>query len=289
MRNFALLLVVATLAACGRDSRAADAQSWRTMNSARQLADREPHDATVRFGAGTLEIRPAEANMLYEMELRYDETNFSPVAEYDAERRRLVLGVRSPEEGRRGIQMRGLNIQDGATAAIRLSREVPLDLNLEFGAGRANIELGGTTLRRLRVSTGASETQIGFSAPNAMAAEALTIESGAADLRVTGLGNARSQRINFQGGVGATVLDFGGSWDRDATASVQMGIGSLTLRVPRDQGVRINRSSVLSSFSAPGLERQGNTYVSENWESAPHRLTIDVSAALGSVEVRWID
>jgi hypothetical protein len=289
MRSLTLLLVAAAVAGCGRDSRAADAQSWRTMNSARQVADRGPHDIAIRYGAGTLAIRPAGANMLYEMELRYDETSFTPIAEYDAERRRLELGVRSPQGGGRGVQMRGLNIQEGSTATIGLSREVPMDLSLEFGAGRADIELGGTVLRRLRVSTGASETQIAFSAPNGTTAEALTIESGAADLRVTGLGNARAERINFQGGVGATVLDFGGSWERDASASVQMGIGSLTLRLPRDQGIRINRSSVLSSFSAPGLERQGNTYVSENWESASHRITIDVSAALGSVDVRWID
>jgi len=110
-----------------------------------------------------------------------------------------------------------------------------------------------------------------------------------ADLRVTGLGNARAGRIAFQGGVGATVLDFGGEWRRDATASVQMGVGSLTLRLPREQGVRISRTSFLTSFSAPGLERDGNSYVSANWESAPHRLTIDINAAMGSINVQWID
>src|SRR5690606_21110134 len=115
------------------------------------------------------------------------------------------------------------------------------------------------------------------------------ISAGAADLRVTGLGNARAQNIQFEGGVGATVLDFGGTWTGNTTAAVDMGIGSLTLRLPRDQGVRINRSSFLTSFSTPGLERRDGSYFSSNWQSAPHQITIDVSAALGSVDIQWIN
>lgn len=272
-------LVLGALTVAG----AAEAQTWRTMTSARQAWDREPVDVQVQYGAGTLNVGPADRQMLYTMEIRYDEEVFSPVAEYDAERRRLRLGVRGGEGRRR------MNVRDGATATIGLGRDVPLDLNLEFGAGRADIQLGGVAIRRLSLSTGASETTVGFGEPNPQSAERLQIEAGAADLRVTGLGNARAERIEFKGGVGATLLDFGGSWDRSTSASVQMGVGSVTLRLPRSVGVRVDRNSFLTSFSAPGLERQGNSYVSANWDSAAHQLTIHISAALGSIDIQWID
>ena len=74
-----------------------------------------------------------------------------------------------------------------------------------------------------------------------------------------------------------------------ATASVEMGVGSLTLRLPRSQGIQVNRSSFLTSFSAQQLERRGDSYFSDNWATAPHKLTIDVSAALGSIDIEWVD
>jgi hypothetical protein len=51
----------------------------------------------------------------------------------------------------------------------------------------------------------------------------------------------------------------------------------------------LTRTSFLTSFDAPGLERRGDSYYSANWNSTPNQLTIDVSAALGSIEIEWID
>jgi len=262
----------------------ADAQTMRTMTSARQVWGTEPIDIEVVYGAGTLRIGAAEKPFLYQMELHYDEDTFTPVVEFDEEDRELRLGIRSPE----GVR-RSLNVREGSTATIGLTREVPIDLDLEFGAGKADIQLGGLSLRSISLATGASETVIAFDSPNVVSAERVSIEAGAADLRVTGLANARAERISFKGGVGATVLDFGGEWQHSATATVEMGVGSLTLQVPRGHGIRINRSSFLTSFSATDLSRDGDSYFSPEWAGATHRLTIDVSAALGSVEVKWID
>jgi hypothetical protein len=262
-----------------------EAQTWRTMTSARQIAaDRSPLAVHLQYGAGELRVGPAADRMLYQMDLRYDEEAFAPVAEFDQAKRALRLGV-SSREGRR----RGINVREGSRAEIGLAKGVPLDLQLEFGAGKAELDLGGLSLQRLSLSTGASETRVHFGAANPIAAERVSIEAGAADLQVTGLGNVRAERIAFQGGVGSTVLDFRGRWSRDATASVQMGLGSVVLRFPRGLGVRVNRSSFLASFNPEGLTREGNSYYSADWASATHRLTVDVSAAFGSIQVEWVD
>jgi hypothetical protein len=264
-------------------SQSAEAQTWRTMTSARQVWDDAALDVEIQYGAGRLNVGPAESPMLYQMEIRYDEEAFRPLVEYDEDDRELRLGVESRRDHRR------LDVREGATATIALTRDVPLDLDLEFGAGEADIELGGISLERLALQTGASETRVSFSQPNPMVAEEVTIEAGAADLRVTGLGNTRARRFEFKGGVGATVLDFSGAWAGQATASVEMGIGSVVLRLPRTHGVRLTRNSFLTSFEAPGLERRGESYYSDNWNDNDNQLTIDVSAALGSIEIEWID
>ena len=143
-------------------------------------------------------------------------------------------------------------------------------------------------LHELAVRTGASSTRISFGAPNPVTASRVTIEAGAADLEVVGLGNARAERIDFQDGVGETLLDFSGAAD-NITAKVQMGIGSLTLRLPRSHGVRIDRDAFLASFDDEGLSREGDSFVSANWDGATRRIDLDIDAALGSVEIDWID
>lgn len=279
VRALPLLAVVAAMAV----AIPAESQEWRTITSARQLQDRSPLDVQIRYGAGELRVEPAEATMLYSMEMRYDERHFSPVTAYDARQRTLRLGT----EGRDQRQRR-MNVREGGRATISLSREVPIDLDLQFGAGEADIDLGGMALRRVALSTGASETRVRFSERNPIAADQIRIEAGAASVEISGIANTGAERINFQGGVGSTTLDFSGEWTRSATASVQLGIGSVVLRIPRGVGVRVSRSSFLTSFDAEGLTRQGNSFFSSDWETATHRLDLNVNAAFGSVRIEWI-
>lgn len=261
----------------------ASGQSWRTMNSSRQMQGESPVEVDVAYGAGTLMVRPGSPSLLYRMELRYDADRSEPVAAWDAERRRLRLGVTTREGG---PSARG---KQESRSSIELSPTVPLDLELQFGAGEAELELGGLRLHELKLSTGASETRVGWSKPNAVRARRIEIEAGAADLRVTGIGHARADHFAFRGGVGATVLDFGGPWDANASASVKLGVGSVVLRIPRGLGVRIDRRSFMTSFDADDMVKRGNSYFSEGYDRAQWRLTVDVEAALGSVEVEWID
>lgn len=260
----------------------ASAQNWRTMTSARHVWDQEPLKVEIGYGAGELRIGPAEAPFLYQMEIRYDADRVEPEVEFDDDDNELALGIRSIRKGRK------FDHREGSSATICLTREVPLDLDLEFGAGEANIELGGISLRKLSLSTGASDTDITFSEPNRIIAETVEIQAGAADLTVIGLGNTRAQRVSFEGGVGATVLDFSGI-ATNMDASVDMGVGTVKLRLPRAHGIRINRESFLSSFNAPGLQRDGDAYYSANWNGSDRKLVIDISAAFGAIDVEWID
>jgi hypothetical protein len=258
----------------------AAAQTWRTVSSTRQLSGEKALDVRVEYGAGRLQVRPTEGDLLYRFDMRYDEEKFRPVTTYDRDAGRLVLGMDGRDhEGGRHVR--------GGNATVGLNPRVPVDLNLEFGAGDAQIDLGGLSLRRLRLSTGASDTHVTFGAANRIDADEVHVEAGAASLEVSGLGNTRASRFSFEGGVGETTLDFGGAWTRDATARVQMGIGSLKLRFPRGLGVRITKDSFLSTFGHEGMEKRGDAWYSASWDRAAHRVTVDIDAALGSIDVEW--
>lgn len=275
--------ITAALLISGLWAGCAEAQSWQNVSSARQLAgDERPLDVDIRYGAGELTVAPAEASMLYQLEMRYDAEHFQPLTDYSPERGRLRLGA----EGSNGRRM---NIESGGHADVRLSREVPISLNIEFGAGEAELDLSGMRLRYASISTGASESVVRFDQPNPIRAERLRIQAGAADLKVFGLGNVRSDDYSFDGGVGSTLLDFSGQWDRDAHASIQLGVGKLVLRLPRGLGVRVNQDSFLTRFDSEGLVKRGDSYYSTDWDRADHQLTIDVNAAFGAIDVEWVD
>jgi hypothetical protein len=281
----ALLAALVLGAGATGSARPAEAQSWRTFTSARQLHGQKELDVVVEYGAGKLTVAPADRAKLYDFTLRYDAARFTPVSDYDAATGKLRLAVRSRDR-KKGKGDRG----DGESRAqVRLTPAIPTELDLRFGAGEAEVELGGMALRGLRVSTGASETRVSFKTPNRVSARTVQLEAGAASFRAVGLGNARAERFQFEGGVGETVLDFSGKWDRSTTATIRMGIGSLTLRLPHGVGVRVVKESFMTSFDGEGLVKRDGAYYSRNWDRAPHRLTVNIEAALGSIDVDWID
>lgn len=258
----------------------AHAQSWRTVTKVRQVAGEEQLAVNVSYGAGEFRLRAAEPGVLYRMRLRYDEDSFQPVAELRGSR--LRLGVRSTDSR---IRWKG---ERGGELELELARGLPMDLDLELGATRSRVELGGLSLTALEVSAGASETTISFSDPNPLRAHTTKFEVGAASLRVHGLGNLNAERIRLEAGVGDVTLDFTGEWRGNTDVQVEMGLGSLTLRFPTGLGVRIVKDTFLASLDSQGLIKQDNAYLSPDWDAAEHRVTVRVEAALGAIAVRWI-
>ena len=74
-----------------------------------------------------------------------------------------------------------------------------------------------------------------------------------------GLGNSRCDRFSLEGGMGKITLDFGGAWTSSTAAEIKMAMGELTLRLPRNVGVRLTLDRFLASFDPAGLVRTGNS------------------------------
>lgn len=257
----------------------AGAQDWRTTESARQLHDSGAYDVQVRYAAGQLELAPAEAPMLYRMRLHYDADRAHAV--HSLEGRTLTLGV-----DRTSGVWRGARGGEESRMHVALSPAVPIDLHLELGAAKALLDVGDLSLTALRVDAGASDTRIIFGAPNRVAMRELTINTGAANVELVSLANANAEAIEVKTAVGNVELDFGGRWTRDVAVSVDMAVGSLEVTVPRDVGVRVEVGRVLTRVSTPGFTARDGGLVSEEWDTAAHKLTLRVKTVLGSVDVK---
>lgn len=255
--------------------------SWRDVTMSRLVGAESSVDVEVKYGAGDLRIRPAAPGTLYRMKLRYDEDAFEPVAEY--QRGTLKLGV---EGNNRRISV-GRDHDEGEME-LELARGVPMNLELDFGAVRADLDLGGLALTDLQLRTGASETVLDVSSPNPSHLRRAHLEVGAAEFTARQLGNLNTSDLSISAGVGKVRLELTGEWRDNATLEVQMGLGSLELVVPEGLGVKLVRQTFLTALDSEGLVKRGEAYYSTNWDTAQRRVTVDVNAAFGRIQVLWM-
>ena len=267
------------------------AQTLRPFTTFRQARGERHLTAQVHFGNGSLRIVPGRPRELYRMELTYDHT-LVPISDYDAANHKLVLGLSSTEQTdpATGPEIR---ISSGdrarASATVALSPQVETAVELQLATSEADVELGGLRVSSLDVKTGVGQTTIRFSQPNGISCRRASVDGGAAEISLLGLGNSRCEEIHFNGGAGIVVLDFGGTWTSNTTVHATIAVGLLTLRVPRQLGVRLAMvKEVLVSFEPNGLVRQGDAFVSPNYESATHHLDLNLTTTLGRVAIEWI-
>lgn len=257
---------------------ALEAQSWRSMESARQLHDTASRTVRLRYGAGKLDIRQAPAPLMYSMEMRYDADRTEPQNEYDAAERTLRVGLREGKSSFGGDT-------EGGRMHLALTRAVPLALYMELGAVEADLDLTGLALSHLDVQSGASDARIRFDSLNSVRMRSLSIKVGAAHVRANELANANAEKIDVEVGVGSVELDFGGRWTSDIRLDLQLALGGASIRVPSHIGIRVELTKFLVSFQHDGLEKRGDAYYSSNWETARHRLHVHSSTAFGKIEV----
>jgi hypothetical protein len=96
--------------------------------------------------------------------------------------------------------------------------------------------------------------------------------------------------LNVRTGVGATTIDLSGAHTADLGARVEAGVGSLTLRVPRNVGVRVTgRKDGVGDFAADGFTAQGNTWVNDAYSAAGPKIEIDLVRGVGDVTLVMVD
>jgi hypothetical protein len=240
----------------------------------------------VDLSGGELRMLPAEEGELYDYSVRYDAARYDVERRFDSASHTLSLRL----DGGRGQLRRWADRQDEhARVSLAVARGVPMNVALRLGAVEADLDLGGLAVDQLNVESGASSTSLRFPTPNPRRMRSLQFDVGAASIEVAGIGNANVEHIDVDCGAGSVTLDFSGAWAGDADARLRVRLGTVTLRVPRDVGVRARVDLTLGSFDHDEFRERDGVHYSANWESAPRHLTLDASMVLGTLEIERID
>ncbi len=270
---------------------AAQSSDMYQISARRQIAGVRTLQADIEYAVGRLHVGAAPLGLLYDTKLVYDAGEFEPQRSWS-----LADGA-----GHLGLSLTGLDDSwdlddldkfdesELGSLDLGLSREVPTALSLAVWAAEVDMKLGGVALQQFVYHTVASETRISFQSPNPVRMDRMELAAGAAEFEASGLGNARFDVIEFTGAIGDVHLDFTGEWTGSARGELRMGLGTLHLTFPRDLGVRIEKRGFLAPFDSSGFESVKGGFQTPNWDSAESRLTLDVRAAFGSMDVDFVN
>jgi len=172
---------------------------------------------------------------------------------------------------------------------MRFTDAVPLSIDAELGAGRGDFDMTGLDIKDFTMSAGASSTTLLFGEPNKSEIEDFEIKSGVSKFVGEKLCNANFQRMTFEGGVGSYYLNFDGELHREVDVKIKIGLGAVTIVIPRETGAKVHyQENWFSTFSIDrdfDEERKG-VYVTSNYSSAEGKMNIYVESGLGSVKVK---
>jgi hypothetical protein len=204
------------------------------------------------FGAGELNVAPG-ADALVSGLATYNVTDFKPEITSSAGVVKITQGSytlnKLPNFGK------VINNWD-----LKLGT-APMDMEISAGAYHANLELGNLSLTNLTVKDGASDVRLTFSEPNRTEMNLLRYETGASQVSLKGLSNANFSMLEFKGGAGNYSLDFSGVLQRNASVSINTGLGNLTIAIPESLPVQMTIDGNLANISiGSNWVQNGNTY-----------------------------
>lgn len=258
-----------------------------------------PHDgetaleAELELALGQIHLRRNDGPALFEAEVRLKSDDVRPRFDFETDGRTGKVWLGLDGEGKsKGFKIKGFDVPEGNAWDLFLSDEVTLDLDLDVGMAAADLDLTGLRVRRLGLDCGMAEATLRFGEANPVVAERLEIDAGMAQFKALGLGNARFERFEFDGGAGEFMLDFtGGALPAGARADVEVGMAKLEVIVPKDRPIVLHApDSWLAKVVVPnGYTKRGEGV----WHSASVRSERDaerafqlhIEAAAGKVDV----
>lgn len=229
----------------------------------------------LEFGAGTLNLSPGAGDQLVQGTATYNISDLKPEI---TQQNGTVLIRQGPYEFKDLPSFEGVRNEWD----LKLG-DAPMDLNITGGAYHATYEFGGLSLTSLTVKDGAANVTLSFSSPNQSEMSMMRYETGASNVKLTGLANANFNTMMFQSGAGDYTLDFTGELQRDATITISSGLSNLILVIPDQVNASITMESGLTNVNTvEGWSKNGDIYTQKG--EGP-TLTFLIKTGAGNITV----
>ena len=249
-----IVVVLLTASGCsGRGPRLRIGE-LQTESQAVELGGAQSVRVELEMGAGELDVAGG-ADGLLEADFTYNVAEFKPEVKYSGG----TLSVRQPHIEERASLW---DVDDYRYQwDLRLNSDVPIEMAIDLGAGKAALELGRLSLTRLGVKTGAGDVTIDLSSSSSLT------------------------RLEVEMGTGQVTVDLTGNWQEDLDVDLTGGVGELIVRLPSSIGVRVDIEAGISGIDTQGLTKDGDHYVNDAYGKSGATLRIDIKAGIGSIKL----
>jgi len=112
------------------------------------------------------------------------------------------------------------------------------------------------------------------------------VGGGTSNLQLAGL-SLTGLEVNL--GAGNYTVDLSGDWARNLDVTIDAGAAFLTVRLPRDVGVRVKVESGPHTIDATGLTKDGEFYTNAAYGVSDVTLQIDLQAGIGTINLLEIE
>lgn len=211
--------------------------------------------ADIEMGLGDLSISGGAQDLL-EAEFRYNVAEMKPDVDLNGER----LRVRTPQVD---VGFDSFWDMDDFQNEwdLAFSDEIAIDLEIDLGAGNAQLDLGSLQVNELHLDAGAGDVEV--------------------DLTNSGT----LSELSIDAGVGQITLDLHGDWPQGLDADIQAGVGEVTIWLPSTVGVRVDVEGGLTDIDTSGMDRSGRSYFNDAWGESESEITIQINAGIGEINL----
>jgi hypothetical protein len=232
-----------------------------------QTPDTDDVSLRLSFGAGEMTLAPG-AKKLVEGTATYNYAAFKPEVNIDGGNAEIKMSeIKSLPSFENLKNQWDLKLGD-----------TPMDLTIESGAYDGTFEFGGLALNNLRIKDGAAHVKLTFSEPNLVEMSTFKYETGASDVKMSGLANANFSMLDFSSGAGDYTLDFSGELQRDASIKISSGLSNIIVVVPEGVNAIVTMDSGASNVNAGSSWSESGDVYTQKGDGPTLTFVIDIGA-----------
>ncbi len=179
-----------------------------------------------------------------------------------------------------------LRIAGGAQDLLRadFSYNVPSfkpDIRYSTAAGRANLTVEQPTGGNRSFSN--TRNQWDLKLNNDVPSD-LRVRFGAGEARLN-LGSLSLRSLEIEMGAGELDVDLRGTPSHDYDVRIRGGAGEATIHLPRAAGLYARAEGGLGDINVSGLRREGQHWVSNDYDTAKVQIHVDVRGGVGQINL----
>jgi hypothetical protein len=248
----AILLILLAAVGCRRGSEIGEIQ---TQTETVELGDAKSVRVEIDLAAGELNVAGGAAELL-EAGFTYNVAEMDPEVTHSGDE----LTVTHPEV----TIVDSLSDRDDYRNEwdLRFNDDIPMEMNINVGAGHTDLTLGSLSLT------------------------SLDMKAGAGDVAVDLTGAPSLTQLDVEMGAGGLVMDVSGNWTDDLNASITAGVSEMTLLLPGSVGVRVDVTEGVGKVNTTNLNKDGDAYVNDAYGESDVTLRFDIKAGIGAINLQ---